>query len=369
MFDLFTKKRGNLKDDILSGLTVALALVPEAIAFAFVAGVPPLVGLYAAFFMGLITAIWGGRPGMISGATGAIAVVLVAVVAEGNEKFNGLGLELLFATVILAGIIQVIIGVLGLGRLIRLVPHPVMMGFVNGLAIVIFLAQLDMFKVRIDGAATDWLTGSAMGIMIGLVILTMAIIHFLPRFTKAVPGTLVAIVAMTLATHVLPISAVTVNDFIVTRNAVAAEKNYKSELFQTMKGELKVSEVDAKATELAAADLEVPEQEQSRKAGTFRVPGIPFTLTSLDHCTSLSQPFQNIKGPHSLNQGCRLAQCGILYGTHDGTPWERNYDQPLNIHDEPMSLNLQGIYRNRLPAFLHPLMQITNFNVLPTAHL
>ncbi len=197
MFDLFTKKRGNLKDDILSGLTVALALVPEAIAFAFVAGVEPLVGLYAAFFMGLITAIWGGRPGMISGATGAIAVVLVAVVAEGNEKFNGVGLELLFATVILAGIIQVTIGVLGLGRLIRLVPHPVMMGFVNGLAIVIFLAQLDMFKVRVDGAATDWLTGSAMGIMVGLVILTMAIIHFLPKFTKAIPSSLAAILVVT----------------------------------------------------------------------------------------------------------------------------------------------------------------------------
>jgi SulP family sulfate permease len=197
MFDIFTKKRGNLKDDVLSGLTVALALVPEAIAFSFVAGVPPLSGLYAAFFMGIITSAFGGRPGMISGATGAIAVVLVDVIREGNEQFGGIGIELLFATVVLAGVIQVLVGVLRLGRFIRLVPHPVMMGFVNGLAIVIFLSQLDMFRVRVDGVAGAWLQGSALFIMLALVALTMLIIHFLPKFTKALPSSLAAILVVT----------------------------------------------------------------------------------------------------------------------------------------------------------------------------
>jgi len=198
MFDLFTKKPGgqNPKDEILSGLTVAIALVPEAIAFAFVAEVPPLSGLYAAFFIGLITAVFGGRPGMISGATGALAVVLIHVVKIGNERGDGLGIEYLLATVVLAGVIQLIIGLLRLGRFIRLVPHPVMMGFVNGLAIVIFLSQISMFKVRTGGEIGGWLTGAPLGIMLGLVALTMAIIHFLPKLTKAVPSSLAAIVVV-----------------------------------------------------------------------------------------------------------------------------------------------------------------------------
>src|SRR5210317_2181453 len=129
----------NIKADVLSGLTVALALVPEAVAFAFVAQVDPLVGLYAAFIVGLITALIGGRPGMISGATGALAVVMVSLVAEH-------GVEYLFATVVLMGLIQIAVGVLRWGKFIRLVPHPVMLGFVNGLAIVIFLAQMTQFK-------------------------------------------------------------------------------------------------------------------------------------------------------------------------------------------------------------------------------
>jgi len=196
-FSLFRKKRGTFKDDALSGLTVALALVPEAIAFAFVAGVPPLVGLYAAFFMGLITALFGGRPGMISGATGAMAVVMVALVQEaGLRGGQGTGLEYLFATVVLTGLLQIAFGALQLGRLIRLVPHPVMMGFVNGLAIVIFLAQLDMFREREGAVVGDWLGGSALGIMLGLVALTMAIIHFLPKLTKAVPSSLAAILVV-----------------------------------------------------------------------------------------------------------------------------------------------------------------------------
>ncbi|MEQ8820812.1 MAG: SulP family inorganic anion transporter [Sumerlaeia bacterium] len=198
MLNIFKKKRGNWKDDILSGLTVSLALVPEAIAFAFVAGVSPLVGLYASFFIGLITAAFGGRPGMICGATGALAVVMVTLVKHGNEiGGEGAGVEYLFLTVILMGILQASAGVLRLGKLIRLVPHPVMMGFVNGLAIVIFLSQIDMFKVRNGAEVGGWLEGSSMAIMLGLTALTMAIIYFLPKLTKAVPASLVAILAVT----------------------------------------------------------------------------------------------------------------------------------------------------------------------------
>ena len=146
------KHANNVKNDVLSGMTVALALVPEAVAFAFVAGVDPLVGLYAAFMIGIITAIFGGRPGMISGATGALAVVMVSLVAKGNEfgtESEQLGLYYLFATVILMGIIQMLAGLLKLGKFVRLIPHPVMMGFVNGLAIVIFLSQINMFKENV----------------------------------------------------------------------------------------------------------------------------------------------------------------------------------------------------------------------------
>lgn len=186
-----------LKTEILSGLTVALALVPEAVAFAFVAGVHPLVGLYAAFMVGLITALIGGRPGMISGATGALAVVMVALVAEH-------GVEYLFATVVLMGILQVAAGVFRLGKFIRLVPHAVMLGFVNGLAIVIFLAQLTQFQVPGSGTVGEhgmdggaWLTGWPLFIMLALVGLTMAIIWFLPKLTMAIPAPLagIAIVA------------------------------------------------------------------------------------------------------------------------------------------------------------------------------
>ncbi len=179
--------------DLLSGLTVALALVPEAVAFAFVAGVHPLVGLYAAFIVGLITAVFGGRPGMISGATGALAVVMVSLVASH-------GVEYLFATVVLMGVLQLLAGVFGLGRFIRLVPHPVMLGFVNGLAIVIFLAQASQFKVPGSVVNTghgmgggEWLSGSPLYLMCGLVVMTMLIIHFIPRVTKAVPAPLAGI--------------------------------------------------------------------------------------------------------------------------------------------------------------------------------
>ena len=150
MFELTASRRANLKNDVLSGLTVALALVPEAVAFALIAGVEPLVGLYAAALVGLITAVIGGRPGMISGATGALAVVMVALVADH-------GVQYLFATVVLMGLLQIIAGALRIARFIRLVPHPVMLGFVNGLAIVIFLAQLGQFGVK-DGVG--WASGT-----------------------------------------------------------------------------------------------------------------------------------------------------------------------------------------------------------------
>ncbi|XAM01052.1 SulP family inorganic anion transporter [Phycisphaeraceae bacterium D3-23] len=175
----------NPKADILSGITVALALVPEAVAFAIVADVPPMVGLYSAFMIGLLTSIFGGRPGMISGATGAMAVVVVALVIEHDITY-------LFPAVILCGIIQIGVGVCRLGKLIRMVPHPVMLGFVNGLAIVIGMAQLGSFKTN-DG---EWFSGPTIGIMAVLVLLTMAIIHFLPKFTKAIPSSLAAIVVV-----------------------------------------------------------------------------------------------------------------------------------------------------------------------------
>ena len=184
---------GRLRIELLSGLTVALALVPEAVAFAFVAGVHPLVGLYAAFLVGLITALIGGRPGMISGATGALAVVMVALVAQH-------GVEYLFATVVLMGLLQIFAGVMQWGKFIRLVPHPVMLGFVNGLAIVIFLAQMSQFKV--PGTMVDtghgmgggeWLSGQPLYLMLALVAATMAIIWITPRITKLIPAPLAGI--------------------------------------------------------------------------------------------------------------------------------------------------------------------------------
>lgn len=184
---------GQFRVEILSGLTVALALVPEAVAFAFVAGVEPLVGLYAAFIVGLITAVFGGRPGMISGATGALAVVMVSLVAVH-------GVEYLFATVVLMGLIQIFVGIMRWGKFIRLVPHPVMLGFVNGLAIVIFLAQLGQFQVPGSAESAghgmangEWLHGAPLYLMLGLVALTMAIIWVMPKITNAVPAPLAGI--------------------------------------------------------------------------------------------------------------------------------------------------------------------------------
>lgn len=199
LFDLSQKV--NYKTEVLSGLTVAMALVPEAVAFALIAGLSPLTGLYAAFMMGLVTSIFGGRPGMISGATGAVAVVLVTLAASH-------GVEYIFATVVLAGIIQASAGVLRLGKFMRLVPHPVIFGFVNGLAIIIFMSQLDQFKD--DSGA--WLTGNILAVFLGLTLLAMFIIWGLPRLTKAVPSSLVAILVVFGVVQGLNIDTKTVGD-------------------------------------------------------------------------------------------------------------------------------------------------------------
>ncbi len=195
----------SIKNEILSGLTVALALVPEAVAFAIIAGVEPLVGLYAAFMVGLLAAVFGGRPGMISGATGAMAIVMVALVADH-------GVEFLFATVVLTGLLQMAAGVLRLGKYIRIVPHPVMLGFVNGLAIVIFLAQLEQFQVEGPDGGHAWMTGTPMLLFLGLIAATMMIIHFLPKITKVVPSSLAAIVVVSLVVIGFNLDTKTVGD-------------------------------------------------------------------------------------------------------------------------------------------------------------
>lgn len=178
-------KGANYKTEILSGLTVAIILVPEAIAFSLIAGVSPIVGLYAAFIMGLVTSLIGGRPGMISGATGAIALVLLPLISEHGTAY-------LFPAIIVGGCIQLAVGALRLGKFIRLIPHPVMIGFVNGLGVMIFTSQFAQFKV-----GGDWMEGMQLYVMTGLVILTMVVMYFVPKLTKAVPGALVSIVIVT----------------------------------------------------------------------------------------------------------------------------------------------------------------------------
>lgn len=234
MVEFFKRKAANSKDDILSGLTVALALVPEAVAFAFVAGVDPLVGLYAAFMIGLITSIFGGRPGMISGATGALAVVMVSLVKDGNqmgldmvEPVQNMGLNYLFATVVLAGVLQFLAGVFKFGKFVRLIPHPVMMGFVNGLAIVIFMSQLGMFPQVINWDAITfvdnaiylnrdlfWVADKTLYIMVGLVVLTMGIMYLLPKVTTKVPAALAAILTVSAIAIFGGLDVSTVGSFI-----------------------------------------------------------------------------------------------------------------------------------------------------------
>lgn len=230
MTEFIRKRTANAKNDILSGLTVALALVPEAVAFAFVADVPPMVGLYGAFMMGIITAIFGGRPGMISGATGAMAVVMIALVKKGNEfglegNLGEQGLQFLFITLLMVGVIQALAGVFKLGKFVRLIPHPVMMGFVNGLAIVIFMSQLAMFPqiapegVSIWSDAGAWFealfSNAKFWLMSGLVMLTMLIMWGLPKLTKKLPEALIAIAVVSAIVIFGNIDVATVKSFIV----------------------------------------------------------------------------------------------------------------------------------------------------------
>jgi SulP family sulfate permease len=218
-FKLIEDKTGSIKDDILSGFTVAIALVPEAVAFAFIAGISPIVGLYGAFMMGIVTSLIGGRPGMISGATGATAIVMVSLVKIGTEMGGeGAGLQYLFATLLLVGVIQILAGVLRFGKFVRLIPHPVMMGFVNGLAIVIFTAQLGMFKV--DGA---WMQGTPLYTMLGLVALTMATLYVLPKITTKVPAALVAIVGISLLVLFTGIETETVLSFVKAKGGTGIQ--------------------------------------------------------------------------------------------------------------------------------------------------
>ena len=214
IFNLFDLSREvDYKTEILSGITVALALVPEAIAFAMIAGFSPLTGLYAAFVMGFVTSILGGRPGMISGATGAVAVIFVGLILELRNVFPGINSETImqyvFATVILAGLLQILAGILKLGKFIRLVPHPVMFGFVNGLAIIIFMAQFPNFYQK---GTTHLLQGQTMLIMLGLTLLTMLIIWGLPKLTKVIPSSLVAILVVSALVIGFGIDTITVAD-------------------------------------------------------------------------------------------------------------------------------------------------------------
>lgn len=206
IFNLFDfSQKVDYKIEVLAGLTVALALIPEAVAFALIAGLSPLTGIYAAFVMCLVTSILGGRPGMISGATGAVAVVIVALAVSHGPEY-------VFATVVLAGIIQILAGVLRLGKLIRLVPHSVIFGFVNGLAIIIFMSQLDQFKTLNEAGELVWMTGENLYILLGLVLLTMLIIWGLPKLTKVFPSSLAAIIVVFGVVAFLGIDTKTVGD-------------------------------------------------------------------------------------------------------------------------------------------------------------
>ena len=205
VFNLFDfSQKVNFRTEILAGLTVAMTMIPESLSFAILAGFPPLMGLYAAFIAGLVTAVFGGRPGMISGGAGATVIVLIALMKSH-------GLEYVFAAVILAGIFQIVVGIFKLGKFIRLVPQPVMFGFVNGLAVIIFMSQLEQFKTIVNGQMT-WISGNPLYIMLGLVLLTITIIVFLPKLTKAIPASLVAIMVIFALVFFFGIETKTVQD-------------------------------------------------------------------------------------------------------------------------------------------------------------
>ena len=214
LFDL--KQKVNYKTEVLSGLTVAMALVPEAVAFALISGLSPLTGLYAAFIMGIATAIFGGRPGMISGATGAIAFVFFGLVTSLKQINPSISIDeitqYVFATVMLVGIIQIIAGFLRLGKLMRLVPQPVIFGFVNGLAIIIFMAQLSQFTTDSTDPNAPWMQGKELYSFLGLVIIAMLIIWLLPKMTKIVPSALSAILVIFGLVYFFDIPTTTVGD-------------------------------------------------------------------------------------------------------------------------------------------------------------
>ncbi len=223
---IISTSKGSVQSDIFSGLTVALALVPEAVAFAFVAGLSPIVGLYGAFMMCIITSVFGGRPGMISGATGAMAVVMVGLVSEGNAmggEGSYAGLQYLLITLLLVGIFQSLAGVARLGKFIRMVPRSVMMGFVNGLAIVIFLSQVNMFK-----SGGSWIQGTPLYTMIGLVALTMALLYIIPILHKKAPGALIAIIAVSLLVLFVNINTETVLSFIISNGGTGIKAGLPS---------------------------------------------------------------------------------------------------------------------------------------------
>ncbi|HBJ38228.1 MAG TPA: SulP family inorganic anion transporter [Planctomycetaceae bacterium] len=350
MLDLFRSQPQNLKNELLSGLTVALALVPEAIAFAFVAGVSPIIGLYSAVLIGLICALCGGRPGMISGATGAMAVVVVSLVAIH-------GIEYLFPTVILCGLLQLIVGFARLGVLIRMVPHSVMLGFVNGLAVVICMAQFGSFKTVSSVGALEYMQGPAMWLMIALVALTMAIIWLLPKLTKAVPASLVAILVVSsigiASNRFLPSNlaaenqshvVMTVGDMLATNAKVAAAKAVVSEANASQMNSYSAAEVPAVPPEQAAAITaamgSIDSKSTSIRAGlptlffqTFSLPPMtlatlwiifPFaavlaavglieslmTLTLIDEITQT----QGNSNRECLGQGVANIVCGLLGG-------------------------------------------------------
>ncbi|CAG5087821.1 SulP family inorganic anion transporter [Parvicella tangerina] len=281
MVELIKKGTKNAKDDILSGITVALALVPEAVAFAFVANIDPIIGLYGAFMVGIITAIFGGRPGMISGATGALAVVMVGMIKEAGEKFpevENAGLQFLFATLILMGLIQILAGVFKLGKFVRLIPHPVMMGFVNGLAIVIGMSQIGMFK-----EGDSFLSGTDLYVMIGLVALTMGIMFGLPKLTKKVPAGLVAILVVSAIVIFGKIQTQTVNSFIETKEITKKVNAIKtSEDFNEIKTKIHGDTTDVSDQVLYEYVAETHESKGIQgELPKFSVPTIPFTWDAL----------------------------------------------------------------------------------------
>ena len=252
MTEFIKKITPNAKDDVLAGITVSLAMIPEVVAFAFVAQIDPLVALSGAFIIGLITAIFGGRPGLISGAAGAVAVIFVTMISEGHTKgmlfdipIDNMGYFYLLACVILMGIIQIFAGVFKIGKFVRLIPHSVMMGFVNGLAIVIFWAQVKMFshkslQVSADGVkeyVSSFMTGTELYIMLGLVALTMAIIWVLPKITKKLPASLTAILITTFLVVITGLDVSTVGSYIIEGGGTGLKGEFptpNTELWQNL---------------------------------------------------------------------------------------------------------------------------------------